>query len=219
MALNNPVIHPTAEVSAHATIGAGTRIWNNVQVREGAHIGSECVLSKDVYIDVGVLIGNRVKIQNGVSVYHGVTLEDGVLCGPHCVFTNDRLPRAIKPDGTPQQTNDWVLVPTLVKTGASIGAGAVIVCGVTLGRWSMVGAGAVVTHDVPAHGLVYGNPARLYGFVCSCGNHLAAPPDAAAIRADPVLLVCPSCGAGIEIPHRDYALARTAGTRSQPPDF
>src|SRR5512140_3493229 len=130
----NVRIHPTAEVSDLADIGSGTSIWNQCQVRENARIGSGCILSKDVYVDAGVQIGNNVKIQNGISLYHGLTLEDGVFCGPHCVFTNDRQPRAINPDGTLKRAEDWVVSPTRVRWGASIGAHATIVCGVTIGR-------------------------------------------------------------------------------------
>jgi UDP-2-acetamido-3-amino-2,3-dideoxy-glucuronate N-acetyltransferase len=168
-------VHATANVASEAAIGDRTQIWQHCQVREGAIIGEECILGKGVYIDARVRIGNRVKIQNYVSVYEGVTLEDGVFCGPHCVFTNDRQPRAINPDGSLKRADDWTIAPTLVRMGAAIGANATVVCGVTVGRWAMVGAGAVVTRDVPDYGLVYGNPARLYGFVCPCGTRLIAP--------------------------------------------
>ncbi|MEP7200227.1 MAG: DapH/DapD/GlmU-related protein, partial [Chloroflexota bacterium] len=166
----NFFVHPTADVSPRATIGDGTRIWHQCQVREGARLGRNCILSKDVYVDVDVQIGDNVKVQNGVSLYHGVTLEDGVFCGPHCVFTNDKQPRAINADGSLKAADDWTLTPTRVRMGASIGAHATIICGVTIGRWAMVGAGAVVTRDVPDYGLVVGNPAQLRGFVCPCGD-------------------------------------------------
>lgn len=172
-----PHVHPTAEVSPEAEIGAGTLVWHHVQVRSGARIGSNCILGKGVYVDSGVVIGNNVKIQNYVSIYHGVKLEDGVLCGPHCVFTNDKFPRAVNPDGSLQTADDWDPRPTLVRQGASIGANATILCGVTIGRWAMVGAGAVVTRDVPDHGLVYGNPARQNGFVDRKGHPSAEPPE------------------------------------------
>src|SRR3974377_800718 len=183
-------VHPSADVSPKASIGEGTRIWQHCQVREGASVGRNCILSKGVYIDAGVRIGDNVKIQNGISVYHGVTLEDGVFCGPHCVFTNDKQPRAINPDGTLKSATGWLVRKTRVKMGASIGAHATIVCGVTIGRWAMIGAGAVVTRDVPDHGLVYGNPARLRGFVCPCGEKL--PPTGETV-ADEVWLPCPRC--------------------------
>jgi acetyltransferase-like isoleucine patch superfamily enzyme len=196
--------HATADVSAKATIGSGTKIWQHCQVREGVVIGNNCILSKGVYIDSEVHIGSNVKIQNGISIYHGVTLEDGVFCGPHCVFTNDRQPRAINPDGTLKSGDDWVVSKTLVKTGASIGAHATIVCGVTVGRWAMIGAGAVVTHDVPDYGLVYGNPARLRGFVCPCGEKLGGAIDTAG-GLETIDLICPKCHTQISIPQTVYA--------------
>ncbi len=189
-------IHETAQVSEQAKIGAGTRIWQHVQVREEVQIGSGCILSKGVYIDAGVQIGNNVKIQNGISVYHGVTLEDGVFCGPHCVFTNDRFPRSINPDGSLKGGEDWQVSETRVKYGASIGAHATIVCGVTIGRWAMVGAGAVVTKDVPDQGLVYGNPARLKGFVCACGHKMVISSETEEL----VSLICPNCDQTLTVP-------------------
>ena len=167
------VIHPTAEVESGATVGANTRVWHHVHVRTGAVIGADCNIGNNVYIDSGAVIGNRVKLQNRVSIYLGVTLEDGVFVGPHVTFTNDRYPRAITPDGAPVSEDDWVPIPTLVKYGASIGAGAIILPGVSIGRWAMVGAGALVTRDVPDHGLAIGAPARLTGYACRCGRPLA----------------------------------------------
>lgn len=185
-----PTVHPTAQVSPEATLGAGTSVWNWVQIREGARLGTQCIIAKGVYIDFDVQIGNRVKIQNHVSVYHGVTLEDGVFVGPHVCFTNDRLPRAINADGTLKGDSDWTVTPILVRTGAALGANSVILPGVTIGRWALVGAGAVVTRDVPDHGLVLGNPARLVGYVCRCANRLTV---ANAVG------VCPACGLEIEL--------------------
>ncbi len=192
--------HSTADVSPQAIIGHGTKIWQHCQIREGAVIGHNCILSKGVYIDSGVRIGHNVKIQNGISIYHGVTLEDGVFCGPHCVFTNDRQPRAINPDGTLKSADDWSVSKTLVRMGASIGAHATIVCGVTIGRWAMIGAGAVVTHDVPDHGLVYGNPARLHGFVCPCGEKLGGARGTSG-ESDETSMLCPKCQTRITIPN------------------
>jgi UDP-2-acetamido-3-amino-2,3-dideoxy-glucuronate N-acetyltransferase len=187
------MIHPTADVSPKAVIGEGTRVWQYVQIREEAHIGQNCILGKNVYIDFGVTLGDNVKIQNNVSVYHGVTIEDGVFLGPHCVFTNDKFPRAINPDGTLKGGADWELGKILVKYGAAIGANAVIVTGVTIGRWAMVGSGAVVTKDVPDHGLVAGNPARLIGYVCACGHRLAPA------EAGGKLVRCTHCGTEINL--------------------
>jgi acetyltransferase-like isoleucine patch superfamily enzyme len=159
-----PYIHATADVDASATIGNGTRIWHRVHIREKTRIGRLCTVSKDVYVDAGVVIGDRVKIQNGVSVYHGVTVEDDVFLGPHMAFTNDETPRAF--------STDWKIVPTLVRRGASIGANATIVCGVTIGAYSMVAAGATVTNDVPPHALVIGSPARVVAYICREGHRM-----------------------------------------------
>jgi len=188
-------IHPTAVVEEGAIIGEGTRIWHFVHVRSGAKIGRNCNIGKDVYIDVGVEIGDNVKIQNGVSVYRGVKLEDDVFVGPYAVFTNDLYPRAFN--------RDWKVVPTLVKRGASIGANATIVCGVTIGEYAMVAAGAVVTRDVPPHGLVMGNPARLRGFVCYCGKPLRDS-DIVEKTSEHVVFKCPECGREVRIPIEHY---------------
>ncbi len=166
-------IHPTAEVSSALQIGAGTRIWNQAQVREHAVIGNFCNIGKGVYIDVHVHIGSFVKIQNHVSLFEGVTVEDGVFIGPHVCFTNDMCPRAITPDGKLKGADDWTVSSTLVKYGASIGAGSVIVCGVTIGEFALIGAGSTVTRDVPPHALVFGNPARHHGYVCRCARRLS----------------------------------------------
>lgn len=166
-------IHPTAEVSPQATVGAGTRIWRQVQVREHARIGENCIIGKGVYIDTHVQIGSCVKIQNHASIFEGVTLEDGVFIGPHACFTNDLIPRAITPDGKLKTADDWQITPTIVKYGASIGASSVILCGVTIGTFALIGAGSMVTHDVPPHALVFGNPARLHGYVCRCARRLS----------------------------------------------
>jgi UDP-2-acetamido-3-amino-2,3-dideoxy-glucuronate N-acetyltransferase len=185
-------IHPTAEVSPKATLGPGTKVWHQAQVREGAVLGRNCIVGKGAYVDFDVQIGDNVKLQNRVSVYHGVTLENGVFVGPHAVFTNDRMPRAINPDGSLKSDSDWELGHILVKEGASIGAGAIVVTDVTIGRFAMVGAGAVVTKGVPDYGLVYGNPARLQGYVCPCGHKLAQTAEEGKWR-------CPSCGREIQV--------------------
>ena len=166
------MIHPTADVSSEARVGSGTRIWHEVQVREGASIGAQCNIGKGVYIDRDVVVGDRVKIQNRASLFRGVTIENSVYIGPHVSFANDQYPRAVNPDGTPQSDADWELLPTLVREGASIGAGAVVLPGVTIGSWAMVVAGAVVTRNVADHALVIGNPARTIGYVCVCGRPL-----------------------------------------------
>ena len=173
MEQSKPRIHETARVAPDARIGCGTVIWDLCQVREGAVIGEHCILGRDTYIDAGVVIGNNVKIQNGVSIYHGVRLEDGVFCGPHCTFTNDKYPRAINPDGSLKGSADWTVSETIIRRGASIGAHATVVCGIVVGEWAMIGAGAVVTKDVPPHALMLGNPARQAGYVCACGQRIA----------------------------------------------
>lgn len=169
----NTYIHPSSHVDARANIGAGTKIWINVQVRENASIGGGCIISKDVYIDAGVKIGDRCKIQNSVSVYAGVTIEDEVFVGPNACFTNDRVPRAFNAS--------WKITPTTVRRGASIGANATIVCGVTIGEYAMVAAGAVVTRDVAPYSLVIGNPARHHAWIDREGEKVAHPPTGARL--------------------------------------
>jgi UDP-2-acetamido-3-amino-2,3-dideoxy-glucuronate N-acetyltransferase len=166
-------VHPDAEVSPEAQVGTGTRIWRQAQIREYAQIGETCNIGKGVYIDARVHIGSRVKIQNHASIFEGVTLGDGVFVGPHVCFTNDLAPRAITPDGKLKGAEDWEITPTLVKYGASIGAGAIILCGITIGEFALVGAGSVVTRDVEPHALVFGNPAHQHGYVCHCARQLA----------------------------------------------
>ncbi len=180
-------IHPTAEVSPRARLGDGVRVWNQAQVREDAVVGDETQIGKDSYIDAGVFVGARCKLQNGVYLYHGVIVEDGVFLGPRATTTNDREPRAIFPDGKLRGVHDFVVTPTRICEGAAIGAGAILVCGITVGRFAMVAAGAVVTRDVPAYGLVRGNPARLVGIVCACGVKVADP------HSDKVPTLCPRC--------------------------
>jgi UDP-2-acetamido-3-amino-2,3-dideoxy-glucuronate N-acetyltransferase len=196
----NTRIHPTAEVSLQASIGENTSVWHQSQIREGAVIGKNCILGKGVYIDEGVCIGDQVKIQNYVSIFHGVTIEDGVFIGPHVCFTNDLHPRAVNPDGTLKAADDWILTRTLISKGASLGANSTIVCGVTIGQWAMIGAGSVVTRNVPNYALYFGNPARLHGFVCPCGNSLKE-----FARQDGVVLAhCTNCDTEISIPAKDW---------------
>jgi len=158
-------IHQTAVVDAGAIIGEGTKVWHFVHVRGGATIGNNCIIGKSSYIDEGAVIGNRVKIQNFVSVYKGVTIEDDVFVGPSVNFTNDVYPRAFI-------WNEERLSKTTVKTGASIGANATIISGILIGEYAMVGAGSVVTKNIPAYALVVGNPAKFHCFVCMCGKKL-----------------------------------------------
>lgn len=166
----NYFVHPTAEVAEDASVGAGTRIWNQAQVRSGAQIGAGCVLGKNVFVDVGVSVGDRCKIENNASLFHGVCLEDGVFVGPHACLTNDRRPRATRADGGVKGPADWSVEATVVRRGASVGAGAILLPGITVGEFALVGAGAVVTGDVRAHAVVVGNPARQVASVCRCGE-------------------------------------------------
>lgn len=167
--MSQAFVHPSAEVHPTATIGEGSRVWINVQVRENARIGAGCILSKDVYIDANVEIGDRCKVQNGVSVYQGVTVGDDVFIGPDAVFTNDLVPRAFNAG--------WTITPTRVETGASIGANATIVCGTTIGEYAMVAAGSVVTRDVHPFTLVRGNPARPCARIDRDGNKIGSLPE------------------------------------------
>lgn len=156
-------VHESAYVDEGAKIGKGTKIWHFSHVMAGAEIGENCAIGQNVFIGPNVKIGNNVKIQNNVSVYEGVILEDYVFCGPSCVFTNVKTPRS----AFPRNHEDYI--PTVVKYGATIGANATIVCGVTIGEWAFVAAGAVVTKDVPPYALVAGVPAKIIGWACRCG--------------------------------------------------
>jgi UDP-2-acetamido-3-amino-2,3-dideoxy-glucuronate N-acetyltransferase len=161
----NFFVHESSYVDTTAKIGSGTKIWHFCNVMKNAVLGKDCVLGQNVHVGPNVKIGNQVKIQNNVSIYEGVTLEDGVFCGPSMVFTNVMNPRSFI-----SRKNEFK--NTLVKKGATIGANATIVCGHTLGEFSFIGAGAVVTKDVLSHALMLGNPARQSGWMCSCGVKL-----------------------------------------------
>ncbi len=167
--------HESSYIDDGAEIGAGTRVWHFSHIMKGAKVGSNCSIGQNVNIAARAVIGNGVKIQNNVSLYDDVILEDGVFCGPSCVFTNVLTPRAFV-----ERKNEYR--ETRVMKGASIGANATIVCGVTLGKYCFIGAGAVVTKNVPDYALVIGNPARPRGYVCECGVKL------------PENMLCPRCG-------------------------
>jgi acetyltransferase-like isoleucine patch superfamily enzyme len=184
-------IAETAVVAPDARIGEGTRIWHHAQVREGARIGRECNVGKGVYVGAGVVIGDRCKIENNASLFEGLVIEEGVFVGPHVVFTNDQRPRAMNPDGSPQTASDWELGRSAVRRGASIGAGAIVLPGLEIGRYAMVGAGAVVTRDVPPQALVVGNPARRVAWICVCGRERFEMAPAAGVE-----LRCARCAQG-----------------------
>lgn len=194
--------HPLALVESD-TVGEGTRVWAWAHVMPGARIGRNCNIGDHAFIEGGSTLGDGVTVKNGVLIWDGVTIEDGVFVGPGVVFTNDLTPRSARmEDALPDRDHAW-LTPTLVEAGASLGAGAVIVAGVRVGRLALVGAGAVVTRDVAAHALVVGNPARRVGWVCHC---------AARLRFQDGRAHCERCGrAYLEAPDGPVAGAATAG--------
>ena len=178
-------VHASSYVDQPSEIGEGTKIWHFCHIMAGAKIGRRCVLGQNVMVGPGVVIGDGVKIQNNVSLYTGVVLEDDVFVGPSVVFTNVLTPRS-------HVSRKHEFQPTLVRRGATVGANATVVCGVVIGRYAFVGAGAVVTRDVPDHALIYGNPARPQGWMCECGVRL--PP---AAPGRPGIAECTAC-------HRRY---------------
>ncbi len=212
-------IHATVDLEADVSIGPGTAVWHRAQIRTGARIGRDSVIGRDVFIDEGVTLGDRVKVQNGALIYHGVTIEDGVFIGPGAILTNDRRPRALNDAGDLARAADWTVSTITIAGGASIGAGAIVVAGCDIESHAMVGAGAVVTHDVPAHALVAGNPARRLGWVCVCGTGLVGPggdPAPADLDATAGELICPACDRRFEVvPEGPVVRERTRPTVGQ----
>jgi len=191
-------VHESSDVDDGSQVSRGTKIWHFCHVMSGAVIGERCNLGQNVVVMPGTRIGNNVKIQNNVSIYEGVTLEDDVFCGPSCVFTNVMNPRS-------HVSRKHEYRATLVKRGVSIGANATIVCGVTLGEYAFIGAGAVVTSDVPAYALMVGVPARRVGWMCQCGERLVVVRGAAA---------CASCGTAYEESNSAlHSIAQPGGVR------
>ena len=173
--MSNFYVHESSYIDENVKIGDNTKIWHFCHIQSGARIGSNCSFGQNVNVSNNVVIGDGVKVQNNVSIYEGVEIENNVFCGPSCVFTNDINPRAKYPKG-------HKYLKTLVKEGASIGANATIVCGHIIGRWSLIGSGAVVTKDVLNHAIMVGVPAKRIGWICECGEFLNHG------------LVCKKCG-------------------------
>lgn len=174
VALEHPFIHPTALIEDEVSIGCGSQVWALTQVRRGAQLGDRCIVGMGVFVDTHVRIGHRCKIQNHALLFRGSMVDDEVFVGPAACLTNDRNPRATTPQGRLKGDDDWTVSGVTLDQGCSIGAHAVVVGGVRIGSRAMVGAGALVTRDVPPHALVAGTPARRIGWVCRCGHRLGA---------------------------------------------
>jgi acetyltransferase-like isoleucine patch superfamily enzyme len=203
-------VHAAADLAADVAIGARTSVGQRAQIGAGARFGDDCVIGRDVFIDAGVVLGDRVQVHNAALIYEGVEVGDSVFIGPGAILTNDRYPRAVGSTGELVAAADRPIVPSRLAEGCTIGAGAVVVAGVTVGSWAMVGAGAVVSRDVTNYALVVGSPAHRIGWVCACGARLvdskgdpmAAEPGRYAAHQE---LICPSCG-------RTYAYIADAET-------
>jgi UDP-2-acetamido-3-amino-2,3-dideoxy-glucuronate N-acetyltransferase len=185
-------VDPTAIIDNNVSVGSGTKVWHFVHIMEGTKIGKKCIIADYVYVGREVKIGNNVKLENRATIYEGVTIEDKVFVGPHVTFTNDPYPRSFN--------KEWEIVPTHVKIGSSLGARTVVVCGVTIGKYAVIGAGSVVTENIPDHALAYGNPARIRGFVCRCGRKL----ETVKKKKDDVTMKCPVCKEKYDILAENY---------------
>ena len=179
--MTSPYIHETAVVESGAILGDGSKIWHFVHVRSQANLGKNVIVGKSSYIDTNVIIGDNCKIQNLVSIFNGVTIGNDVFVGPHVTFTNDLYPRS---------SGDWSIVPTTIENGVSLGANSTILCGINIGEYALVAAGAVVISDVPDRGIVAGNPAKLKGYACICSRKILdrnAPQGTHSVK-------CKNCG-------------------------
>lgn len=202
------IAHQTATIDPGCVIGDDTRIWHYAHLMPGARIGRSCTIGQNVFVAGRAVLGDRVKLQNNVSVYDGVTLEDDVFCGPSMVFTNVTTPRS-------HLSRREAFELTLVRQGATLGANSTVLCGLTIGRFAFVGAGAVVTRDVADHALVVGNPARQVGWVCQCGVRLAG------LRLTASTVACPDCGERYRVDagrpaERLRGAPATVGRRAEP---
>jgi len=196
----NYFVHPTTNIEDNVEIGEGTKVWAYTHIRRDAKLGKNCVVAEGVFIDESSIIGDNCKIQNHAIVYHQAILENGVFIGPNVCFTNDKQPRAINPDGSLKSADDWVASTIKIGEGAAIGGHSCITPGVTIGKWAMAGSGSVITKDVPDYGLVFGNPARIRGFVCKCGKKLD---EIVSEEGENVTLKC-ACGEEVEIAKEVY---------------
>jgi UDP-3-O-[3-hydroxymyristoyl] glucosamine N-acyltransferase len=187
MTIKKIYIHPTAEVSLKARLGRETKVWHQAQIRDKVKIGNNCIIGKGVYIDENVSIGNNVKIQNYASIYHTSIIEDGVFIGPHVILTNDKFPRAINPNGNLKKESDWESGKIVIKKGASVGAGSIIITDLKVGEFAMIGALSLITKDVPPYSLFYGVPGVIHGYVCKCGKIITRS------KTKPKSLLCPDC--------------------------
>lgn len=193
-------IHPTANVEDGVKIGENTKIWHYSQVRNGSKLGRNCIVANSVFIDEKSVIGDNVKIQNRAIIYHQAIIGNGVFIGPNVCFTNDKVPRAVNPDGSLKSADDWEVSTIRIGEGAAIGAHSCITPGVEVGKWAMAGSGSVITKDVPNFALVFGNPARIRGFVCKCGKRLE---NIIKKNRENVIFAC-GCGLTTIIPRKNY---------------
>lgn len=180
-------IHSTAYVSKDVKIGKGTLIWHHAQIRERVVVGSNCVIAKGVYLDKDIQLGNNVRIQNYASLYHFTIVEDDVFIGPYVCITNDKIPRAASPAGKPKKYGEWEIGKTVIKKGASLGAGTIVLPGLTIGKYALIGAGSLVTKNILPQTLVYGSPAKIEGYVCKCGTIISKG------KVKPKVLFCEKC--------------------------